>query len=145
MDPSPRSHRRSIYIGGALALLAAGRLVSYEKARRVPPPEASPSTGAASSDPPEPRASEPLRRPPSALAEFGILTDRSEAELAQALEHPAVAATLRPELCGDEAACAAVRAALEDEHTTTLQVVPVSSWNVGGTSIDESAAGLSID
>jgi hypothetical protein len=145
MDPSPRSHRRLIYIGGALALLAAGRLVSYEKASREQPPEAPPSPGGALSHSPEPRASEPFRHPPSALAELGILTDRSEAELAQALERPALAATLRPELCGDEAACAAVRMALENEHTTTLQVVPVSSWNVGGTGVDESAAGLSID
>ncbi len=36
-----------------------------------------------------------------------------------------------------------MRAALEDEHTTTLQVVPTANWNVADVDLDASAAGLS--
>ena len=85
----------------------------------------------------------PLRRPPSAIVELGVLTDQSESELAPLLDRAALAAIVRPAHCGDEGACAAVRAALEDDHTTTLQVVPASNWNLATVDIDASATGLS--
>ena len=83
-----------------------------------------------------------LRRPPSAVAELGVLTDRSEAELATLLERESLAARLTPAECGDEGACAAVRSALRDEHTTSLQIVPADAWNLAGIDLDASAASL---
>ena len=83
-----------------------------------------------------------LRRPPSAVAELGVLTDRSEAELATLLERESLAARLTAAACGDEGACAAVGSALRDEHTTSLQVVTADAWNLAGIDLDASAASL---
>lgn len=63
--------------------------------------------------------------------------------MAQVLERQALAALIVPADCGDEGACTAVRAALQDEHTTTLQVVPASNWNITQADIDASAGSLS--
>jgi hypothetical protein len=76
------------------------------------------------------------------VAELGILTDRSEAELAALLDRGSLAELLTPAQCGDEAACAAVRGALKDQHTTTLQVVAPEAWNLAGLDLDASTAGL---
>ena len=94
-------HERHAWVGG-----------SPRRARRVWRGPSEPSPGPVR-----------LRRPPSAVAELGVLTDRPEAELATLLDRASLVARLTPGQCGDEAACAAVRSALQDEHTTTLQVV----------------------
>ncbi len=84
-----------------------------------------------------------LRHPPSALVELGVLSERSESELEELVGRAALAALIGPAQCGDEAACAAVRGALSDEHTTTLQIVPATNWNIGDVDLDASAPGLS--
>jgi hypothetical protein len=142
MDPSPRSRRTLVYIAGGLALLAAARLGSTGKRAAPSQDTRSPDSPQTLPQPPEAAAREPLRRPPSAVVELGVLTDKSEAELAPVLERTALAAIIRPAFCGNEQACAAVHAAIEDEHTTTLQVVPASSWNVGDVDLDASAVGI---
>jgi hypothetical protein len=71
-----------------------------------------------------------------------VLTDLPESALEAVVSRDAVAGLVGPDLCGDEAACAAVRAALQDEHTTTLTVLPGSAWNLAGLDLDASAAGL---
>jgi|CZKU01.1.fsa_nt_gi hypothetical protein len=76
------------------------------------------------------------------MAELGVLTDLPESDLTALLDRAALASLVGPGLCGDEAACAAVRAALEDEHTTTLSVVPASAWNLAAVDLDASAGGL---
>ena len=72
-----------------------------------------------------------------------MLTDLPEASLSAVIDRAAVAALVTPAQCGDEDACAAVRAAILDEHTTTLSVLPGSSWNLETVDLDASAAGLS--
>jgi hypothetical protein len=138
MDPSPRSHRRLFYLAGAVALLAAGRLWHFgdDSAPRATDTETSHL-------PLAPPAPPPLRHPPSALAELGVVTDRSEADLARVLDRTALAAQMRATLCGDEAACAAVRSVLRDEHATTLQVVPASAWGLASVDLDANAPSLS--
>jgi hypothetical protein len=141
MDWSSSSQRRWIYVGGALALLVAGRL--FGSGSRATPPGVAPPETDASPSAPVPTALTALRHPPSALTELGVLTDKSESELAPILERTALAVLVQPALCGDEEACATVRAALKDEHTTTLQVVPASSWNLAEADVDASAPTLS--
>ena len=145
MDRSPRTNptlRRFLFIGGAIAVVVVGRYLGGHGGHDGAAPGAGEETEA-----PPARSSAPplerLRRPPSAVAELGVLTDRPEAELATLLDRGSLAGQLTPDLCGDEGACAAVRSALEDEHTTGLQVVAGDAWNLAGVDLDASAAGLS--
>ncbi len=144
MDRSPRTNpnlRRLLFIGGAVAVVVAGRLFGW----RIPATGGSSTEGAGSTAEVAGTTSAPvvrLRRPPSAVAELGILTDRTEADLAALLDRESLAARLTSAECGDEGACAAVRSALKDEHTSSLQVVPADAWNLAGIDVDASAAGL---
>jgi hypothetical protein len=134
------SRRRLAYIGIAIAVLVGGRLFST----RSRPPRPEPSATAASPTPEEASAptDAPLRHPPSAVAELGILTDRQPGDIESALDRDAVAALLRPALCGDATACEAAVATLRDPHATTLHMVDASDWNVDHVDLDASAAGL---
>jgi hypothetical protein len=76
------------------------------------------------------------------VAELGVLTDRPEAELTALLDRDSLAELLTPACCGDETACSAVRNALKDPHTTTLQAVAPDAWNLAGLDLDASTAGL---
>jgi hypothetical protein len=140
MELSPRARRRIFFLGGALALVVAGRLAGWgRKGSEGPAPDADDEPDASHASSP---ISIPLRHPPSALAELGVLTERPEEDLAGLLDRAALGALVVPALCGDEGACAAVRATLADEHATTLQVLPASAWNVAGVDLDASAQGL---
>ena len=150
VDRSPRTNRtlrRFLFIGAAIAVVVAGRWFGWHGS--VTPgsgtagEQAEPSSPETSGAIPSSPAPVRLRRPPSAVAELGVLTDRPEAELATLLDRPTLGALLSSAQCGDETACAAVRAALADEHTTTLQVVPADAWNLAGVDLDASAASLS--
>jgi hypothetical protein len=144
-DSPSRSKRRWIYVAGALALLAAGRLFGSGNSATPPPSVPSSLDGslASSSAATNATAAGPLRHPPSALVELGILTDKSENEIDPILERPALAGLIVPADCGDDAACNAVRAAIQEEHTTTLLIVPASNWNISQSDIDSSASSLS--
>jgi len=48
-----------------------------------------------------------------------------------------------PDLCGDAAACEAVRATLRDASMTTVQVLDASTWSLEKVDLDASARGLS--
>lgn len=85
----------------------------------------------------------PIRRPPSSVAELGVLTDRPEAALTALLDRAALASKLGPDLCGDPAACDAVRKVLRDGTMTTLDVVDSSTWNLPRADLDAGARGLS--
>jgi hypothetical protein len=137
----PVSRRTLLYVAFALGVLLVGRFLSTRGGSLSPSlaPEAPPEHASASAPPRDP----PLRRPPNATAELAVLTDRSEAELAALLDRAALAESLTPALCGDPAACDAVRATLRDEHATTLRVVDASSWDLGHPDLDASARGLS--
>ena len=150
MDRSPPKNptlRRFLFIGGAIAVVVAGRWFSGRGREATTPGAASEAgeraehetSGGLPSTSPLVR----LRRPPSAVAELGVLTDRPEAELTALLDRASLGALLTPAQCGDEAACAAVRSALGDEHTTVLQVVAADAWNLAGVDLDASAASLS--
>jgi hypothetical protein len=141
MDLTPRTRRRILYAGGAIAVLAIARVVGPSLGSHPSSSPDEPSTDATHAAPTATVVR--LRRPPSATAELGILTDAPEATLTAVLDRAAVAALVGPDQCGDEAACAAVRAVLADEHATTLAVVPGASWNLGGLDLDASAPTLS--
>jgi hypothetical protein len=144
MDLNDRTRRRILYVGGAIALLAVARRVGPSlTGSRAPSPSDETSTDSSRPLTPTAPTVVRLRKPPSATAEIGVLTDTPEATLAALVERPAVAALVGAELCGDEAACAAVRATLQDEHATTLSVVPGSSWSLDGVNLDASAPTLS--
>jgi uncharacterized protein YegJ (DUF2314 family) len=141
MELSPRLRRRLFFLGAALALVVAGRLAGWgRKGSSGPAPVGDDEPVASHATPP---ISVPLRHPPSALAELGVLTNQPDEELAALLDRATLATLVRPDLCGDEDACAAVRAAVGDAHTTTLQVLPASAWHVAGVDLDASAPGLS--
>jgi len=144
MDRPPRNNptlRRFLFIGGAIAIVVAGRLLGWHRGST---PGSAGDTGETETAIPTPPAPVDvrLRRPPSPVAELGVLTDRPEAELATLLDRRSLGALLGPAQCGDEGACAAVRSALQDEHTTSLQVVPGEAWNLAGIDLGASAAGL---
>jgi hypothetical protein len=137
----PVSRRTLLYVAFALGVLLVGRYFSTRggSLSRALAPEAPSATESASAPPRDP----PLRRPANATAELGVLTDRSEADLAPLLDRTALAESLTPTLCGEPAACDAVRATLRDEHATTLRVVDASSWDLAHVDLDASARGLS--
>jgi hypothetical protein len=134
------SRRRLVYIGIAVALLVLGRLLS---SRSSPPPPAPPVTSApvpttTTSAPPGTH----LRHPASAVVELGVLTDRPRAELEALLDPAAVGALLQARHCGDPAACDAVRALLRDTHSTHLDAVAASDWDLDHSDLDVTAASL---
>jgi uncharacterized protein YegJ (DUF2314 family) len=148
MDLTARAKRRIVYAAAALALLGVGKAFGLKLGSSSSgSPEASgdseTSHPAGSALTSATLAIVRLRHPPSATAELGVLTDLPEGSLSAVLDRAAVAALVTPALCGDEDACAAVRAAIQDEHTTTLSVLPGSSWNLETLDLDASAAGLS--
>jgi hypothetical protein len=132
--------RRLLFIGGAVAVVVAGRRSGWRTVVTSPLSSTNP-LGTAEAVQPAP-VTVRLRRPPSAVAELGVLTDTPEVELAALLDRGALSALLGPELCGNEGACAAVRAALRDEHTTTLRVVGADAWNLASVDLDATAPGL---
>jgi hypothetical protein len=85
----------------------------------------------------------PLRSPPSAVAELGVLTDRTESTLAELVDREALSRwVLADRACGDDAMCEAVGKALRDEQTTHLQVVARSDWDIDRIDLDAASAGL---
>lgn len=146
-----RANRALVYCGFAGVLLLTAYRLSQPLHPELPglAQENAPSSSATSTDasgaPALPtsgaRATE-LRRPPSSVAELGVLTDRTEAELQAVLDREALAALVVPALCGDVPACDAVRAALRDEHATSLTVVDASVWSLDKADVDAGARGL---
>jgi hypothetical protein len=136
------SRRTIAYVGIALALLAAGRLLATRGAPS-PAPLASTGTPSASASAPAPEPPPLLLRPPQAVAEFGVLTDKPQTELAALIDREALAASLKPAQCGDELACDAVRATLRDEHATALEVFDSSVWDLAHADLDTSARAFS--
>lgn len=135
------SRRRLVYVAIAIGLLVAGRF--FGGSGSTPRPEgAAPAPTAFDAAGGSPPAVVLLRHPPSAVAELGILTDRPQADLEARIRRDALAASLLPAHCGDEEACGAVRAALSDEHVTTLQIMGASDWEMDRGILDASAAGL---
>jgi Uncharacterized protein conserved in bacteria (DUF2314) len=145
-----RSNRALAYCGVAGIVLLTGYRLSQPLHPDAPGPVPDPSGSAAPSTtsavPPSAswgtaRAIE-LRRPPSSIFEVGVLTDRTEEELKAILDRAALGAVVTPELCGDTAACDAVRSTLRDEHATSLTVVDASVWSLDKADVDGGARGL---
>jgi hypothetical protein len=138
--------RRSLaYIGIATVLLVTGGLLSLRTRGPAHPPGPEGETAGAPvrevTSPASPLAPR-LRSPPSAVAELGVLTDRAESALAEVVDREALAGSVVSRHCGDEEACAAVRAALRDEHTTRLTVAARADWDPYRVDMDAAAAGL---
>ena len=72
-----------------------------------------------------------------------MLTERTAEQLEPVLDREALGARVVPALCGDEAACDAVRATLRDAHETSLHVLDASVWSLDKADVDASARGLS--
>jgi hypothetical protein len=148
MDPSRGSHRPSrrtfVFLGAAGVLALLAHVSGWGTDRGNGPssngsPVAESPSGSTHLPAPEPPL---LRRPPSALAELGVLTDKSEAELTTFLSRVPLVSLLRPSLCGDAAACTAVANVLSNDHATTLRIVPGSEWNLEAIDVDASAGSL---
>jgi hypothetical protein len=134
------SRRTAIYLGTAALLLVLGRLLSTKpEAPHTAPTPSSEGGGAVPTTDEVLTTSGPhLRRPPSSIATFGVLSDRSEAELETVIDRAAVAGSIVGRLCGDDDACNAVRLTLRDESATTLQVTSAADWSVGPINLDAS-------
>jgi len=141
-----RANRLLLYFGIAGVVLITGYRLSQPPAG---PPETEPTAEPApsvSAAPPtsstSPIKAVELKRPPSSIAEVGVLTDRSEADLQLLLARDVIATLVEPAFCGDDAACTAVRATLRDEHATSLTVLDSSVWSLDKADVDASARGL---
>jgi hypothetical protein len=137
------TRRTLVYVGIGLALLIVGRLVT--RTTTTAPPAPTDSTATSPTGPPAvpvPTAQTPLRRPPNATTELGVLTDRADGDLRAIIDREALAARVTPDLCGDAAACDAVRAALRDEHTTKLDVSATADWEPIHFDVDAATSGL---
>jgi hypothetical protein len=153
-----------VYIGVAVALLVGGRLFSSAGHASGGDPEGAGSAAGEAFQPsasfaspsapgplgPSPFASgagslahgPPFKRPPSAQAELGVLTDRGADALSGLIDRAALAAAIKPALCGDAAACDAVRATIADEHSTSLQVLDSGAWSLERLDVDAVARDL---
>ncbi len=152
------SRRTLLYLAIAVGLVVAATLVSR--------PEEAPDRRTGSSRegmPPVPPERQRRPRPPlfpvpeaapppvpfrragdvRAAREYGVLTSRTEDELRPVLDRAHLATHLTPDLCGDVAACGAVRALLADEEKTSVEVFASSVWNAERIDVDASARGLS--
>src|SRR5260221_5616993 len=110
MDRSPPKNptlRRFLFIGGAIAVVVAGRWFGGRGRHEASRPGSASAPGERA-EPETPRglpSTSPLvrlRRPPAAVAELGVLTARPEAELTTLLDRASLGASLTPALCGDE-------------------------------------------
>jgi hypothetical protein len=139
------SRRTFAYIGLAIAVLVAGRLLSSSSSSPSPPPPEPDLTTPEPRPFPSvaPRAPTPLKRPASSVAEYGVLTDRREADLEALVDRSSLAAAIPARLCGDDASCAAVRTTLQDEHDTSLRVIASGDWSLPRLDVDAAAHGLS--
>ena len=148
------SRRTLVYVGIALAILVVGRLLSSPSPNTPAAPTASSAQPSATPAPGEAESAllaavasashaTPLRRPASSVAELGVLTDESEADLAAVLDRNQAAELVHPKHCGDPQACDAVKATLRDEQSTMLRVVPSDTWFLDRVDLDAGARGLS--
>ncbi|MCL2448093.1 MAG: DUF2314 domain-containing protein [Polyangiaceae bacterium] len=121
--------RKLAYVLVAASLLAVGAMVSHFTSTREP--STSPVRVLVAQDAAaDARSKSPLRRPPSALAELGVVTNQTAP-----LDRASLAEGLNETLCGDRAACEAVRATLLDERATSLRrasMADATDWKVGG-------------
>ncbi|HEY6459504.1 MAG TPA: hypothetical protein VIY73_05110, partial [Polyangiaceae bacterium] len=109
------------------------------------PPSASPSSSIDLATPfpvPEAPPPKPLERPSAAVAEYGVLTNGSEADLARFVEPATLADLVTPDLCGNAAACEAVRGVVRDDARTSVHVLASSVWNVERMNVDASGRAL---
>jgi hypothetical protein len=71
------------------------------------------------------------------------LTSKDEDALRTVVDRETLAAALGSDLCGDAAACDAVRATLRDEQASSVRIVDTAAWNLEKLDVDASARGLS--
>jgi len=139
-----RRWKTPAYLVVAVGLIVAGRL-AYRSESPLSTVDAGPTPILSASEAERAPAQVPVRilRPPRSSAEFGILTSRMAEEIRAWTDHrERLAESIAGRLCGDADACEAVRNALRDEHTTSLQVMAASDWNLGRLDVDASGAGL---
>jgi len=139
------SRRTLVYLGIAVGLLVVGWLLTRSPAPVLAPVEPVPLPPSATPIPtalPTASAPLPVRRPPSSMAEFGVLTARTDDQLDAFIDLSALSVRVTPDLCGDTAACDAVRATLRDESLTRVEVLESSIWSLEKVDVDATARGL---
>ena len=113
---------------GSRAVAASGERTSANS----PPPGSSaivPAVPAVPAPAPVDQAPSPIKRPPRASAEFGILTDRPMSELEALTDPKSAALLLKSNDCGDAATCDAVRTFLLGEERVQIVIVAGKNWN----------------
>ncbi|HEX8796187.1 MAG TPA: DUF2314 domain-containing protein [Polyangiaceae bacterium] len=136
------SRRTLVYIGIAVALVVAAKLMS-SPGPRTPQEPTTPTMLFDASPPPLPKTVQTLKRPANSLAEFGVLTDKPLPDLDDLCDdRTAIANLVRGRHCGDDAACAAVRDTFLDTQATVLQAAEASDWNLSRANVDAGARGL---
>ncbi len=115
---SPRAVWTALALGAAVSLGVVLTLRS----------EGPPVTTVATSAPRNVAVATPVPRPPQALAEFGILSERPIAELLKLLDRRTLAGMLDGPVCGDDETCAAVRRFVVEGEGVHLEVVPAKNW-----------------
>ncbi|HLK38208.1 MAG TPA: DUF2314 domain-containing protein [Polyangiaceae bacterium] len=131
---APAARRRWAYVAVGIAVLVGARLFGRSSAPTPEPPAETASTtarDAPSGPPPAEPPTSALRRPPSAIVEFGVLTASAPPAIEAVLDRQALGRRLGAAWCGDAEACEASAAMVRDEHTTELRVAAASDWNVG--------------
>ncbi|HEY3819468.1 MAG TPA: DUF2314 domain-containing protein [Polyangiaceae bacterium] len=139
------TRRTLVYLGIAVALLGTAWLLTSSPKTVPAAPDPAPSAPSVPlTQIPIPTASAPLpiRRPPSSIAEFGVLTAKNEDQLQEMIDPAALAVRVTPDLCGDTAACDAVKRTLRDDTKTTVQVLDASTWSLDKVDLDATARGL---
>lgn len=132
---APMARRRWAYVAVAIALLVGARLFGRSGSAPTEPTE--PIGGGPTPTPqesasvPSATPTKPLRRPPSAVVELGVLTASSTPAIEAVIDREALVRRLGPAWCGDTKACEACAAMIRDDHTTELHVTAASDWSVG--------------
>jgi hypothetical protein len=110
----------------ALALVAgAGLATRWVRTPRARPVELAIADASTEEAP----AAKRLRAPAFEEVELGVLTSAASPA---SPDRAAIEARIAPPLCGDESACAAVRAAVRDPGVTSIETKPASSWTPAG-------------
>jgi hypothetical protein len=127
----------------AIRMRPTGGTAPVEPVASVAQTEPSPVTSAVAPVIPSSTATPlPVRRPVASVAEFGVLTARSDDDLERHVDLPSLALRVTPDLCGEEAACDAVRTTLRDVMLTTVEVLDSSTWSLEKVDVDATARGL---
>jgi hypothetical protein len=130
---------RPVQAACLLVLVAAACTRNDAKSTRDAAASAVPDAG------PTGAATHPIARPPNAVAELGVLTDRPRAELEALIAPASLVQMLGARHCGSEKACDAVRAMIPDHERVEVTLSTAADWGIPKEStLDGIAKGLTV-